>query len=154
MRRLFVLIAASCGLLPAIACWFLVLSLKTASEPLFSIARIDSWTSSGCVRCLICRVLRELLLYSNNKLSSFATFLSWMEIWVAKFATEIVSRFRSSWVAFWVSCNVFYVESTQIKCKKLTSLQHRCLQFVVSTRPSKMIFAVLDVWIGRSYTVL
>jgi len=27
-------------------------------------------------------------------------------------------------------------------------------QFFVSTRPSKMIFAVLDVWIGRSYTVL
>jgi len=27
-------------------------------------------------------------------------------------------------------------------------------QFVLSTQPSKMIFAVLDVWIGRSYTVL
>ena len=27
-------------------------------------------------------------------------------------------------------------------------------QFVASTRPSKMIYAVLDVWIGRSYTVL
>ena len=27
-------------------------------------------------------------------------------------------------------------------------------QFVPWTRPSKMIFAVLDVWIGRSYTVL
>jgi len=27
-------------------------------------------------------------------------------------------------------------------------------QFILSTRPSKIIFVVLDVWIGRSYTLL
>jgi len=38
-------------------------------------------------------------------------------------------------------------KAANIKCKKLTSLQHRCWQSVRSiyTRPSKMIFAVLDV---------
>ena len=39
-----------------------------------STARIASWTSSGCVRCLICRFLRELLLNSNGKLCSFTIF--------------------------------------------------------------------------------
>ena len=31
-----------------------------------------------------------------------------------KLATQILIRLKSSWVAFWVSCNGFYVEPTQI----------------------------------------
>jgi len=91
----------------------LYLSLQAASKS-YSTAGIASWTSSGCVRCLICRFLRELLLNSNNKSSSFAIFLSWVEIWVEKSATQILSRLKSSCVAFWVSCNGFYIEPTQI----------------------------------------
>jgi len=71
-----------------------------------------------CVRCLICRFLRELLLNSNNKLSSLGIFLTWMEIWVAKLATGILSRLNFTQVELsgvlgftqWF----FYVESTQI----------------------------------------
>jgi len=51
-----------------------ILSLQAASKSLYSTAGIASWTLSGCVRCLICCFLRELLLNSNNKLSSFAIF--------------------------------------------------------------------------------
>ena len=79
-----------------------------------STAGIASWTSSRCVRCVICHFLHKLLLNSNNELRLFATFLSWVEIWVEKLATQIFSILKSSWVAFWVSPNAFYVEPTQI----------------------------------------
>jgi len=106
--------AILCHLLRLYILIILYLSLQAASKSLYSTAGIPSWTSSGCVRCLICRFVRELLLNSNNKLSSFAIFLNRVEIWVEKMATQILSWLKSSWVAFWVSRNGFYIEPTQI----------------------------------------
>jgi len=75
---------------------------------------LSSYSSSGCVRCLISRFLRVLLLIDNNKPNSSAIFLIWVAIWVEKLATQVLSRLKLSWVEIWVSCNGICVECTQI----------------------------------------
>ena len=57
----------------------IILFLQAVSKSLYSTARITSWTSSGCIRCLICHFLRELLLNSNNNFAIF--WVEWRFEW-------------------------------------------------------------------------
>jgi len=75
-----------------------IISSSSFFKPLYSTAGIASWTLSGCICCLICCFLHELLLNSNNKLNSFATFLSWVEIWVTNWPLKFwVDSSRVEW---------------------------------------------------------
>jgi len=61
---------------------------------------------------------------------------------------------KSDWVTYPKQQKSFFQKSWRNQLMAFSSVYWFVNQFVLSTRPSKMIFAVLYVWIGRSYTVL